>query len=207
MNQPALVEPDVERDGSELVARLRRGEEGAYAEVVRAHAGRMLAVARRILGSEEDARDAVQEAFLSALRSIEGFREGCAVATWLHRITVNAALMRLRSARRHPERSLDTLLPTFDDTGHRVGYTGPWRELGPEGEHERAELRVQVRRAIAELPAHYRAVLVLRDIEELSTSEAAELLGLSPNAVKIRLHRARQALRTLLEPSMMPVVP
>jgi len=190
------------RDESQLNERLRQRDEAAFAEIVRAHAGRMLAVARRILASEEDARDAVQEAFLSAFQSIAQFREGSALSTWLHRITVNAALMRLRSSRRRDERCLEDLLPDFDDTGHRLGYTGPWRELGPAGEQERAELRAQVRKAIAELPARHRAVLVLRDIEELSTRETAELLGLTETAIKLRLHRARQALRTLLEPAM-----
>ena len=96
--------------------------------------------------------------------------------------------MRLRSARRHPESSIEELLPTFDESGHRVLGDECWR----------SETREQVREAIGRLPEKYRAVILLRDIEGLSTEEAAPLLGTTPTAVKIRLHRARQALRGLL---------
>src|SRR5688572_25308024 len=99
-------------DEEALLARLRTGDDQAYEQMVHAFGGRMLAVALRILRNEEDARDAVQTAYLSAFRSLKGFEGGCRLSTWLHRIVVNAALMKLRSRRRRPEESIEPLLPT-----------------------------------------------------------------------------------------------
>src|SRR5690349_10231807 len=181
-----------------LVERLRRGDGAAFEELLRAHTGRLLVVARRLLGNEEDARDAVQDAFLSAFRSIDRFDGQAALGTWLHRIAVNAALTKLRSRRRHPEKPIDDLLPTFLEDGHQARPARDWPE--PFAALEREETRASVRRHIQELPDDYRTVLLLRDIEGLDTEEAARLLGLTAGAVKTRLHRARQALRTLLEP-------
>jgi RNA polymerase sigma-70 factor (ECF subfamily) len=186
-----------------LLSRLRAGDEEAFAELMRGQAGRMLAVARRFLGSEEDARDAVQEAFCAVWRSIGSFQGGSSLSTWIHRIVVNACLMKLRSRMRHPEEALEGLLPKFDETGHSVTPYGPWAPL-PEAEILSRERRAAVREAIDRLPPSYRTTLLLRDIEDLDTEEVARLLSLTPNAVKIRLHRARQALRTLLEPTFAP---
>jgi RNA polymerase sigma-70 factor, ECF subfamily len=180
-----------------LLERLRRGDEEACEMLVRAHSGRLLSVARRYLRCEEDARDAVQEGFVAAFRAIGRFEGGSSLSTWLHRIVINACLMKLRSSRRRPETSIEELLPKFDETGHRVAEPEEWRESA-ETALDRSQTRRRVREAIARLPEHYRSVLLLRDIEELSTAEAARLLNLTENAVKIRLHRARQALRTLL---------
>src|SRR5687767_6358890 len=101
-----------------LLARLRAGEAAAFEEVVRAESGKLLAVTRRILPVEEDARDAVQDAFLFAFRSLDRFQGQAKLSTWLHRIAVNAALMKLRTRRRKREESLEPLLPTFKDDGH-----------------------------------------------------------------------------------------
>ncbi len=161
----------------------------------------MLAVARRMLRSDEEARDAVQEAFLLAFRGLPKFEGQSRLGTWLHRIVVNAALMRLRSRRARPEESIEPLLPTFMDDGHATRTYREWPESA-EQLLERAEVRSLVRQAIDRLPTTYRTVLLLRDIEELSTGEVAEALGISANAVKIRLHRARQALRELLDPHL-----
>ncbi len=184
-----------------LVERLKQGDEQAFEHVVRHYGGRLLAVARRILPEEEEARDAVQEAFVSAFQSIASFRRGALLSTWLHRIVVNAALMRLRASRRAVIEGLEDLLPRFDENGHHVRPGLPWR-AAPDEQHLRKELCAGVRRAIDALPSGYRTVLVLRDVEGLATRETAALLGWTENAVKIRLHRARQALRTLLEPVM-----
>ena len=180
-----------------LLERLRRGDEDACEVLVRTHSGRLLSVARRYLRCEEDARDAVQEGFVAAFRAIGRFEGGSSLSTWLHRIVINACLMKLRSSRRRPETSIEDLLPKFDESGHRVAEPEEWRESA-ETALDRSQTRRRVREAIAQLPEHYRSVLLLRDIEELSTAEAARLLNLTENAVKIRLHRARQALRTLL---------
>lgn len=191
----------VQSEERALIERLRAGEESAYEELVRSHGGRMLAVARRFLRSEEDARDAVQDAFINAFRAIGGFEGQAKLATWLHRIVVNACLMRLRSARRKPEDPIDDLLPGFLENGHMERPPSPWRTEGLDAV-ERSELRERVLGSIQKLPEGYRNVLMLRDVEDLDTEEAAEILGISPGAVKTRLHRARQALRGLLEPHL-----
>jgi RNA polymerase sigma-70 factor (ECF subfamily) len=182
-----------------LLAGLRSGDDAAYEELVRSYGGRLLAVTRRLLGDEDDARDAVQEAFLSAFKSIDRFQGESLVSTWLHRIAVNAALMKLRSRRRRPEDRIDDLLPQFLEDGHPAQPAVPWRELS-DSQLVREETRGRVRAAIDRLPEGYRTILVLRDIEELDTAEVAEQLGMTRNAVKTRLHRARQALRGLLAP-------
>ena len=192
-------------DGAEapdaaLIARLRQGDPGAFEELVREHGGHLLGVARRLLPQDEDARDAVQDAFLLAFRGLPAFAGRCRLSTWLHRITVNAALMKLRTRSRKPEAPIDELLPEFLPDGHHVTQFTEWN-LSPSQHVLRAEARGQVRAAIDRLPGSYRTVLLLRDIEELDTTEVAGMLGISGNAVKIRLHRARQALRTLLEPT------
>ncbi len=186
-------------DETELLERLRAGDEAAFEYLVRTYAGRLLAVTRRILGDDEEARDAVQDAFLRAFRGMDRFEGGSRLSTWLHRIAVNAALMRLRRRRRKPEESLEPLLPTFREGGHHQEAFASWAEPVDQS-LERAETRELVRRLIDQLPESYRTVLVLRDIEGLDTEETAAALVLTPNAVKIRLHRARQALRTLLAP-------
>jgi RNA polymerase sigma-70 factor (ECF subfamily) len=191
--------PDTE---SQLVARLRRQEDSACEELVRTHGGRLLSVARRMLRNEDDARDCVQEGFISAFRAIQRFNGDCRLSTWLHRIVVNAALMKIRTRSRRPEESIEDMLPRFLEDGHHADPTSEWGSASTL--LEQRETRERVRAAIDQLPESYRTVLLLRDIEELDTAEAARLLGLTPNTVKIRLHRARQALAKLLEPTFRP---
>jgi RNA polymerase sigma-70 factor (ECF subfamily) len=181
------------------MTRIRAGDERAYETLVRAHGGAMLACARRLLGCAEEAADAVQDAFLSAFRSMQSFQGQAKLGTWLHRIVVNHALMRLRRRKRRPTVRIEDVLPTFDDTGHHARPVRPWREAGDDW-LVRAETRAQVRACIDRLPKTYRTVLLLRDIEGLDTDQAAAVLGTNTAVVKTRLHRARQALRTLLEP-------
>lgn len=184
----------------DLVRRLKAGDEEAFATLVRLYGGRLLAVARRFFSGTEDAQDAVQEAFLSAFQALESFEENAQLSTWLHRIVVNACLMRLRSRKRKPEESIEPLLPTFDELGNRTAAVAPWPDAHSDLERKQAAARV--RELIGRLPESYRTVLLLRDIEERDTAQVAEALGITENAVKIRLHRARQALRTLLDPEM-----
>jgi len=192
-------DPGASRDDS-LLARLRAGDDAAYAGVVREHGGRMLAAARRILGNDEDARDAVQDAFLSAFKGLENFHEQAQLSTWLHRIAINAALMKLRSQRRRHERDIDDLLPKFTDAGgHHLEEQRSWGEA-VDDPLMREETRAFVRKSIDQLPENYRVALLLRDIEGLEHEEVADQLGITVNAAKIRVHRARQALRTLLDP-------
>lgn len=195
-----------QRGEAALVLRLREGDSGAFETLVRAHTPALLRVARRFMHSEEDARDAVQDAFVSAYRSIGAFAANARLSTWIHRIVINACLMRLRTRRRRPEEDIEQYLPRFAEDGHQAEPSEPWTETA-ETILQRTELQGVVRTAIDQLPDVYREVLLLRDIEELSTEEVADLLGVTRNAVKIRLHRARQALRTLLDPYMRPVSP
>jgi RNA polymerase sigma-70 factor (ECF subfamily) len=192
---------DVRHDDSaaveaRLVAALQRGEPEAFATLVREHGRPLLATARRMLGNDDDANDALQETFLSAFRAIAAFEAKSRLGTWLHRIAVNTVLMKLRARRRRPEITIGDLVPQFTADGHHAEPPCPWSEQIARL-HSR-ESRSILWRGIERLPDAYREVLVLRDIEGLSTEETSLHLGATCNAVKIRLHRARQALRTLL---------
>jgi RNA polymerase sigma-70 factor, ECF subfamily len=159
----------------------------------------MLAAARRILRNEEEARDVVQKSFLAVHQSLPSFRGESRLGSWIHRITINNALMSLRSRRRRPEESIEELLPEFLADGHASRPSSEWA-LSPEKAMARAETRALVRKCIDRLPENYRAIVLLRDVEEMDSEEAARLLGVSVNVAKVRLHRARQALRSLLDP-------
>ncbi|MGE3181629.1 MAG: sigma-70 family RNA polymerase sigma factor [Phycisphaerae bacterium] len=193
--QDSTAAPAAEAD---LLDKLRAGDDDAYEAMIRSEGGRMLAVARRLLRNEEDARDAVQEAFLGAFRNLDKFEGQSKLSTWLHRIVVNAALMKLRSKSRKPENSIEDLLPKFSADGHVDGGVKPWRD-DVASALERKETRQTIHELIGQLPEGYRTVLMLRDIEELDTKETATVMEISENAVKTRLHRARLALRTLLD--------
>jgi RNA polymerase sigma-70 factor (ECF subfamily) len=184
-------------DDADFVARLQAGDNGAFEQLVRRTTGPLLATARRFVRNEDDARDAVQSAFVRALQALPKFRQESRLSTWLHRILVNECLMRLR--RRHDDVELDEeLLPAFQADGHQLQPSTDWSESA-EAAIERRETSAIVQAAIDQLPETYRTVLILRDIEELTPAEAAEMLGISTNTLKVRLHRARQALRTLLQ--------
>ena len=182
---------------AELIARLRAGDGDAFEELIRTFGGRLLSVARRFVRNDSDAQDIVQAAYLCAFRSLRQFEGNCQIATWLHRIVVNQALMALRTRRRKPEESIDGMLPAFQDDGHHVEQFADW-SAPADVLLERQETRAVVRACIERLPANYREVLLLRDIEELTTQDVSQMLDLTPTAVKVRLHRARQALSTLL---------
>lgn len=181
-----------------LLVRLRAGDQAAYETLVRDYGGRLLAVARRFLSNEEDAHDVLQEAFLSAFRALPNFAGESRLTTWLHRIVVNAALMKLRSRQRRPECSIEDLLPRFQADGHQADPAVDWSNAA-EAALERGESRALIHAALEQLPEAYRTVLVLRDLEEVDTETAATMLEVSPSVIKTRLHRARQALRTLLD--------
>ena len=186
-------------DDAALLARLKAGEDAAYAELVRRHGGRMLAVAKRYLKNEEAAQDCVQEAFLAAFKALDRFEGRSTLATWLHRITVNAALQALRRRGAKDEVAIEPWLPTFDEEGF---LEGPSQLTAANAEDllARDDVRAEVRAAIDRLPTSYRNVLLLRDIEGLSMTEVAEMLEVSENNAKVRLHRARTALKKQLEP-------
>lgn len=188
-------------DEAALVDGLRTGSDRHAEHFVRSHIGAMRAVARRILGGDAFADDCVQEAFLKAFQKIGGFEGRSSLKTWLHRITVNEALMKLRVLKRLDERPIDLLMPEFDQNACRI--EAPWPSLATAEEIlQRKQTRALVISKIHELPDDYRIVLLLRDIEELDTAEVAEVLGITPGNVKVRLHRARSALKKLLEPAL-----
>lgn len=183
----------------ELLVRLRRGEEQAFAEFVQTNTGRMLCVARRLLRNEHDAADALQDAFISAFKSLPQFSGESSLSTWLHRIVINSCLMKLRSRSRLQDCLLDDLLPHFDQSGHHVEPVCHWSSASFD-RLTRDESKACIHACIDQLSEDYRTVLILRDIEEFDTEQTAAMLKVSIGTIKTRLHRARQALRTLLEP-------
>lgn len=184
-------------DEAQLIGSLRAGDERAFHQLVTEFGPRMRAVIRRYLRSDADADDALQDAFLNAARAIDRFKQDSALSTWLHTIAARSALMKLRSQRRQLEETgIDALVPGYTSFGHRVM---PAVQQPPE-EVQSRQAQELVRQQIEKLPEMYRTVLMARDIEQLSTEEAAEALDMPEAALKTRLHRARAALRTLLEP-------
>ena len=194
---PADAPPNAE---AALVVRLQAGDDSAYADLVSTYGGRLLAVARRIMKTEADAEDALQEAFLSAFKAIDKFDGRSSLGTWLHRITVNAALMRKRWHKARPETSIEALLPTFNN-GHHTQHPQEWTAV-TDGEAGRIEDAEVLWSAIDRLPPEFREVLVLREIEGMDSKAVAATLGISDALVRQRLHRSRQALVKLLEPVM-----
>lgn len=170
-----------------------------FEELVRGNIGWMLGLAGRILDDPDLARDAVQLAFSKIHLKLDQFEGRSQLKTWMHRIVVNEALMILRKKKRANEQSIDHLLPSFDAHGLRITVTS-----AAEGTSEAILYSKQttsiVRKSIAELPDSYRVVLQLRDLEEMTTAEVSEFLKISETNVKVRLHRARTALKKLLEP-------
>lgn len=181
---------------------LKARDPGAMDRLVREESGLVFRCVGRLIRDEDEVRNLTQETFLQAIQNIESFRGEAKVSTWLCSIAINLARAFLRKARRYdvmPEEDLEGLLPTFGFLGQaREEY----REWNPEKFTEQEERVKMVRDALDRLPEDYKTVIVLRDLEELSTQEVAELLDASEGAVRVRLHRARMALRKLLDGRM-----
>ncbi|MFN3241935.1 MAG: RNA polymerase sigma factor [Planctomycetota bacterium] len=190
-------------DEQHLLARLRSGDDDAFRELVEAHGGRLLAVARRITRDDSDAEDVLQEAFVSAFGKLADFDGRSRLSTWLHRIVVNTALMRLRARRSQPMRDIDALLPTFVD-GHHEQTMPRWQPLAEDASAEavRRERHDALWGALEQLPDGYREVVVMRDLEGMESKDVATQLGVRDDTVRQRLHRGRQALTRLLRPVM-----
>lgn len=181
------------------LARAEQDRETQAELLVRDNIAWMLALSERMLRDRGLAEDAVQEAFMAAFRGLDSFERRSTLKTWLHRITVNATLTKLRQLKRLAEKSIDEYLPEFDR--HDCRIEAPWTNLAPLEEIlENDDLRATVKKAIDALPESYRIVLQLRDIEGYDTNEVAKLLEISGANVKVRLHRARAAIKKLLEP-------
>jgi len=192
-----IVETSQDAD-AELVARAQRGELEPFEELTRRHTQLIYRALIAILGDAADAQDAMQDTLLSAFRHIGGFQGRSKFSTWLVSIARNAALQRLRG-RRNTE-SLDQN-DTDEERGFRPRQIAGWQE-NPEQSHSRTEIRRLVEEGLLHLPAKYRVVVVLRDIEQLSADEVARQLGLSVPAVKTRLLRGRLMLREWLSPHL-----
>lgn len=190
---PLVPQPDPlsTRTGGEIVD-----------ELIEQFTPRLLSVAKRFLNNDDDAADAVQDAFVLAISSFAGFRHKSSVYTWLYRILVNVCLMKLRSASSERCLSLE-VISRISDCGR--GWELPDALASqPHEKLESDETVSLVRRCIDRLPWDYRAIILLRDIEQLSTDETATLLRVSSGVVKTRLHRARRALRALIEVTGFP---
>ena len=150
-----------------------------------------------LLRNEEDARDVVQSAYLSAFRSLEQFEGAAQLSTWLHRIVVNTALMRLRSRRRKPEESIEDLLPAFQEDGHHVEQFSDWA-VPADVLLERSRRAGRSARCVDRLPDNYRRCSCCATSKSGRRRKSRRSSTMTPTAVKVRLHRARQALSTLL---------
>jgi RNA polymerase sigma-70 factor, ECF subfamily len=177
----------------ELIQRARLGDEDAFAELVMLHADRVYAALRRFGLGQEEADEVAQEVFLRAWRGLARFEERAQFSTWLYRIAFNEA-QRQRSRRALPRAEAD---PEGEDP---IVALPDSPELGPEAQSLSREFEQVLDRALAQLPAQWRDAVVLRDIDGLSTEEAAQIVGVRQAAFKSRLHRGRMRLVSLLEP-------
>ena len=188
-SNPTLV------DESELVSRAQAGEDEAFADLVSRYQSKIYRLAKNITQNNEDAEDVLQEAFLKAYSHLAGFQRNSRFYTWIVRIAVNEALMKLRKRRSDRTVPLDEPVDTGEEAVARE--IAVWED-NPEQRYSHEEMQQILDDAVDELKPDFRTVFVLRDIEELSTEETAETLGISVPAVKSRLLRARLALREKL---------
>lgn len=192
---------------AQLLARLRTGDAAALETLMSDYGSRVYRLAYGITRNQGDAEEVVQDVFLTIAMKSDTFEDRSALGTWIYRITTNSALNKRRGERRDVRTSLEDHLPSFNPDGQREGersfLLADWSQ-NPEHELLSGETRRVLERAIDNLPEHYRAVLVLRDVEELANAQISELLGESIASVKSRLHRARMALRELLAGSLAP---
>ena len=184
-----------------LIERLRQRDAEAFETLMERYGGVVYRLAHSITRNASDAEEVVQDVLLTVFRKIESFEARSSLGTWIYRVTTNTALNKRRGRRFEVETSLEDLLPTYKDDGHREGdrayVLADWSAL-PDEELLSAEGRRELASALDTLPATYRAVLVLRDVEGLSNEETAAALGDTVSSVKSRLHRARMAMREQL---------
>jgi len=178
-----------------LLERIRAGDRSGCDECVRRHAPGIYRLALRLTRNEAEAEDVMQETFLSAFKGIDRFDGRAELRTWLYRIAYNAAMMRLRRTRRDHVPLDEASEP--DDGTPVPQELYDWSQV-PERELEKTELRAHMEKAIGDLPGRLRTVFVMRELEDLSTEDTAQALGISAEAVKTRLHRARLWLRERL---------
>jgi len=191
----------VTREEARLLACARAGDAAAFGSLVMPHRDAIFRVTRRILRNPDDAEDAVQTAFLEALRHLDSFQGRSQFSSWLTRIAMNAAFMRLRTSRRKSETSLDEMIQGVDRS--RRLHLAEARPT-PEQEYSAKEVRGLLDKALDRLGPLYVEILHMRDIEELSAKEAARILGVPVGTVKARLHRARARLTQHVQVMLVP---
>lgn len=179
-------------DDIALVERVRAGDEAAVRALVRRHNRRLFRVARGVLRDDAEAEDVVQETYVRAFVNLSRFRGDSGLATWLTRIALNEALGRLR--RRRPAEDIGALGDLTADDPRVVAFPSPPAPTA-EAEAGRSQVRMLLEPLIDDLPPDFRVVLILRDVEGMTTEEAADHLGIRPETAKTRLHRARRLLR------------
>ncbi len=181
----------------ELVALAQRGERGAFAGIMQRYNQRLFRVARSVVRDDHEAEDVLQEAYTRAFANFAGFRGESALATWLTTITLNEARGRLR--RRRNNVGLEAVEAAQQESGRVIMFPSPFGNASPEADAARTEARRLLERAVDDLPEGFRAVFIMRGVDELSVEETAQALGLKPETVKTRLHRARRLLRESLD--------
>lgn len=190
--------PSTSADPGFDVEALLAGDESAFEALVRQESGRLFRVIQRMVDDADEAENLVQETFLQAFERLASFRRESKFTTWLYAIGINLARASLRKSKRFvplDEEAVDRLQPTFSGGS----YSEPVETWDPQRYAEKTERVRLVRDAIDRLPTDYRTVILLRDIEEVDTDDVASMLGISNGAVRVRLHRARQALRSMLD--------
>jgi RNA polymerase sigma-70 factor, ECF subfamily len=183
---------------AEMISRVIAGERELFYDLIKPCERAVFLTAFSVLKSEADAEEVVQEAALKAYKALSSFRGEAKFSTWLVKITLNEARMRLRRSRAESEVSLEEFV---DDGDYTPAVLTDWREI-PSEALDRKELRVLLQRGLDELPEKYREVLILRDVRELNIEETAQLLGISIGMVKTRLFRARLMMQKIVAPEL-----
>jgi RNA polymerase sigma-70 factor (ECF subfamily) len=193
----ASEDPGQPSDG-ELIARVRNKDFSAFEDLVNRYQDKIYRLAFRFVRNESEAKEIVQDTLLTVWRKLDGFKGDSQFSSWLYRVTANAALMRLRSQRRHAEVSTEDVEPEVLERTQQYGQITPpgenWARR-PDEHLQSERLRAEIQHAVDQLPEIYRSVFLIRDVDGHSTEETAEMLGVSIPTVKTRLHRARLALR------------
>ena len=195
---PTTLESTTER---ELIGLARGGGGAAFGEIMRRNNRRLFRAARGIIGSDWEAEEVVQDAYVRAFRALATFRQEAALGTWLTRIVINEAQGRLRG-----RRETTPLTELDDNMGEIIQFPGGTPNADPERQAAISEIRSLLEGAIDALPSSFRAVFILRHVEGLSTEETAHLLSIEPETVKTRLHRARTRLQRALQDELAPAL-
>src|SRR5262245_23618900 len=191
----AVGSPHAAPTDAELVARAQVKDFAAFEELLDRYEDKVFRLAYRFVRNETEAQEILQDTFLSIWRKLHTFKGDAQFSSWLYRVAANAALMRLRAQRRHPEISTEELPTGYLDNNGQLPAAGENWARRPDDQLQSEELREHIQRAVDALPELYRTVFLIRDVEGLSTEETAEVLNISVPTVKTRLHRARIALR------------